>query len=113
MKNILLILSLFFCYTIVAQNEASNWYFGNNAGINFNTNTNAVSALTDGLLVTEEGCTSISDSDGNLLFYTNNRIDLFVIRIAQRYLNKYYYMGIFFSRLEPKIVYMPIILIKA
>ncbi|WP_272023913.1 T9SS type B sorting domain-containing protein [Olleya namhaensis] len=71
MKNIILILSLFFCYTIVAQNEASNWYFGNNAGINFNTNTNAVSALTDGLLVTEEGCTSISDSDGNLLFYTN------------------------------------------
>ncbi|QXP61489.1 T9SS type B sorting domain-containing protein [Olleya sp. HaHaR_3_96] len=71
MKRILLITILLCNYISIAQNEAANWYFGNNAGINFNTNTNAVTALTDGLLSTEEGCTSISDSTGNLLFYTN------------------------------------------
>ncbi|AUC75596.1 T9SS type B sorting domain-containing protein [Olleya sp. Bg11-27] len=71
MKRIILIAILLCNYITVAQNEAANWYFGSNAGINFSTNTNAITALTDGLLSTEEGCTSISDSSGNLLFYTN------------------------------------------
>ncbi|WP_289044968.1 T9SS type B sorting domain-containing protein [uncultured Olleya sp.] len=71
MKKIFLVLILLCSFILQAQNEAANWYFGDNAGIQFNTNTNAVTALTDGQLATEEGCTSISDSDGNLLFYTN------------------------------------------
>ena len=71
MKRILFLAILVCNYITTAQNEAANWYFGNNAGINFNTNTNTVTALADGLLSTEEGCTSISDSSGNLLFYTN------------------------------------------
>ena len=67
----LLILSVLFCtLTSNAQRQAANWYFGNNAGINFDDSNN-VTALTDGALFTEEGCTSISDDDGNLLFYTN------------------------------------------
>ncbi|MGM0634933.1 MAG: T9SS type B sorting domain-containing protein [Bacteroidota bacterium] len=56
---------------IYAQGEANNWYFGRNAGITFNTNP--PTALLDGELNTEEGCSSISDSSGNLLFYTDGR----------------------------------------
>ncbi|WP_164005544.1 T9SS type B sorting domain-containing protein [Psychroflexus aurantiacus] len=54
-----------------AQGQADNWYFGRNAGITFNTNP--PTALSDGQLNTLEGCSSISDSDGNLLMYTDGR----------------------------------------
>ncbi|WP_066220694.1 T9SS type B sorting domain-containing protein [Formosa haliotis] len=56
---------------IFAQYEAANWYFGENVGINFNFNTGQVSTLSDGRLNTIEGSSSISDSQGNLLFYTD------------------------------------------
>ncbi len=52
-----------------AQLEASVWYFGRNAGLDFRGG-NPV-ALTDGALDTREGCATISDAMGNLLFYTN------------------------------------------
>jgi gliding motility-associated-like protein len=52
-----------------SQGEANIWYFGENAGLNFN-NGNPV-ALTNGQLVTDEGCATISDSSGQLLFYTD------------------------------------------
>lgn len=55
----------------MAQNEASNWYFGENAGIRFNPINNSVSAVDGGRLNTREGCASISDESGNLLFYTD------------------------------------------
>jgi hypothetical protein len=48
---------------------ASNWYFGTNAGITFNSGSPV--ALTNGALTTTEGVASISDQSGNLLFYTN------------------------------------------
>ncbi|WP_397299956.1 T9SS type B sorting domain-containing protein [Nonlabens ulvanivorans] len=54
-----------------AQLEASNWYFGFNAGISFDPVTGAVTPVTNGQLNTFEGCASISDSNGNLLFYTD------------------------------------------
>lgn len=54
-----------------AQLQASNWYFGFNAGINFDPVTGAVTALTDGQVSTNEGCASISDENGQLLFYTD------------------------------------------
>lgn len=47
----------------------SNWYFGEHAGLSFNSGTPV--ALSGGQLVTQEGCASISDANGNLLFYTN------------------------------------------
>jgi gliding motility-associated-like protein len=65
--SILLFLNL--SYFLYAQSQANNWYFGHNAGISFNSG-NPV-ALTNGQLITQEGCASISDSLGNLLFYTN------------------------------------------
>lgn len=49
--------------------QGNVWYFGKNAGVNFNTNP--PSALTDGQIYTLEGCSSISDMNGNLLFYTD------------------------------------------
>ena len=54
----------------ISQREANNWYFGNNAGIQFNAD-GSVTALDDGALTTLEGCASISDAFGDLLFYTN------------------------------------------
>ncbi|MFD2245983.1 hypothetical protein [Pontibacter ruber] len=52
-----------------AQGETANWYFGKNAGIAFKGDS--AIALTNGRLITEEGSATISDKDGNLLFYTN------------------------------------------
>ena len=70
MKKIYFILLLILCFTSgYAQREAGIWYFGANAGINFNSG--APVALTNGNLNTQEGCATYSDKDGNLLFYTD------------------------------------------
>ena len=68
MKKILYILFLV-PITALAQNEGNWWYFGVNAVINFNSRI-AV-AVTDGQLNTIKGCASISDNNGDLLFYTD------------------------------------------
>ncbi|WP_340063791.1 T9SS type B sorting domain-containing protein [Ascidiimonas aurantiaca] len=72
MKKILFFWGLFLIFigTLSAQREAANWYFGLNAGIRFNGDGTVV-PLTDGRLSTNEGCASISDKFGNLLFYTD------------------------------------------
>ncbi|MDX8553800.1 T9SS type B sorting domain-containing protein [Tenacibaculum sp. 1B UA] len=66
-----LLLALFFIVSIssYSQKEANIWYFGNNAGLDFNSG-NPVT-LNDGLLKTDEGCSTISDENGNLLFYSD------------------------------------------
>jgi hypothetical protein len=51
-----------------AQKQTNNWFFGINAGLDFNSGS-AVT-LTTGALNTTEGCSTISDAGGNLLFYT-------------------------------------------
>lgn len=56
---------------IYAQGEANVWYFGSNAGLDFNTSP--PTALLDGQINTPEGCSSISDANGGLLFYTDGR----------------------------------------
>ncbi|XCF07357.1 T9SS type B sorting domain-containing protein [Tamlana crocina] len=72
MKKIALILIYFGLAITCAfgQEEASNWYFGENAGIRFNPD-GTVSPLSSGKLNTIEGCATISDTNGNLLFYTD------------------------------------------
>ena len=60
---------LLFLNISYAQKEGNIWYFGNNAGLNFNSGSPV--ALTNGALSTTEGCSAISDDRGNLLFYTD------------------------------------------
>lgn len=60
----------FYTTLVFSQAETSVWYFGQNAGIKFN-NDNSITTLTDGQLNTSEGCATISDSSGDLLFYTD------------------------------------------
>ncbi|MBT8296767.1 MAG: T9SS type B sorting domain-containing protein [Maribacter sp.] len=67
--TLLLAISIIFPALLLGQGETSNWYFGNNAGIRFNNN-GTVTALDDGRLNTFEGCTTISNALGDLLFYT-------------------------------------------
>jgi gliding motility-associated-like protein len=73
MKKTFLILLLLISAHLFAQSEASFWYFGRNAGLQFNAETGTVTAITNGQVDTLEGCTSIADSDGNLLFYSDGR----------------------------------------
>ncbi len=55
-----------------AQLQVANWYFGNKAGLNFNVPNGAMpTVMHDGAIQTIEGCSAISDEDGNLLFYTD------------------------------------------
>jgi len=53
-----------------SQNEASNWFFGENMGLRFNRNSPRPT-VQQGSLNTLEGCASISDANGNLLFYSD------------------------------------------
>jgi gliding motility-associated-like protein len=45
------------------------WYFGDKRGIDFNFNPPKL--LTDGVMYAPEGCSSIADEEGKLLFYSN------------------------------------------
>jgi len=58
-----------FSLQVFAQREAANWFFGGDSGLNFNSGYPEV--LSNGNLSTTEGCSTISDSEGNLLFYTD------------------------------------------
>ena len=52
--------------------NANYWYFGNNAGINFNEQPPV--AVSDGQLIAPEGSASISEQNGENLFYTDGNI---------------------------------------
>ncbi|MCX6231349.1 MAG: gliding motility-associated C-terminal domain-containing protein [Bacteroidetes bacterium] len=67
----LIFLFIFFInfYVAQAQLESNIWYFGHNAGITFSNSP--PTALTNGALDTREGCATICDNTGNLLFYTD------------------------------------------
>jgi len=54
---------------VYSQRETNIWYFGDYAGLDFNSGTPI--PLTDGALSRWEGVASFSDSLGNLLFYTD------------------------------------------
>lgn len=69
MKKLLVLILLFTSSIAFSQKEANIWYFGRNAGIDFNTSP--PTALTNSQLNTLEGCSSFSDSNGNLLFYSD------------------------------------------
>lgn len=58
-----------------SQAEASHWYFGSGAGLIFDVAAGTVTPTADAIstISTNEGCSSISDVSGNLLFYTDGR----------------------------------------
>ena len=56
MKKSPVFLILLFALNSYSQKEANIWYFGENAGLDFNTNP--PSAITDGKINTLEGCSS-------------------------------------------------------
>jgi hypothetical protein len=60
---------LFFALNVFSQKQADIWYFGENAGLDFNSSPPV--AITNGKIDTFEGCSSFSDADGNLLFYSD------------------------------------------
>lgn len=69
MKRFICFFSFLISFLGFSQKEASIWYFGNHAGLDFNSGSPI--ALTDGQLETDEGCAVISDNNGKLLFYTD------------------------------------------
>jgi gliding motility-associated-like protein len=68
-STIFLIILCIHFYVAQAQLESNIWYFGHNAGITFSNSP--PTALTNGALDTREGCATICDNTGNLLFYTD------------------------------------------
>jgi gliding motility-associated-like protein len=69
MRGIFIFLLLFISFTGIAQKIDNNWFFGNYAAINFSNNE--PQEVVGSALATLEGSASISDENGNLLFYTN------------------------------------------
>jgi hypothetical protein len=67
-KYLFTILQTLMTLALVGQVESTHWYFGDSAAIKF-VDTGVV-ALTESAMFSREGCATISDSSGNLLFYT-------------------------------------------
>src|SRR5690349_13682807 len=71
MKQFLLVAGLLAVQSLSAQHEFDNWYFGQNAGVSFVSGSPV--NLSGGQITTNEGCSSMSDGAGNLLFYTDGQ----------------------------------------
>ena len=78
MKKITLIyycLSAFFFLAhspnLYAQLQNANWYFGNQAGIDFNDGTSSPTTLSNSAMNAIGTSASVSDVFGDLLFYTD------------------------------------------
>lgn len=57
------------CASAFASKQTNVWYFGANAGLDFKTNP--PTPIGNSAMNTTEGCASVSDKNGTLLFYTN------------------------------------------
>ncbi|MBU3011873.1 PKD domain-containing protein [Polaribacter vadi] len=78
-RTILVLIFLLITYLSYGQRETENWYFGKLANINFANGKPVV--INDSEMHAPKGSTTISDKNGNLLFYTQG---IFVF-------NKYHY----------------------
>ncbi len=56
---------------LYSQKETYTWYFGDSAAISFMPDGNSPHALTGSLIEQMEGCASISDRDGNMMYYSD------------------------------------------
>jgi len=68
-RSIAILLLILFTTNLFAQKEANYWYFGDKAGLDFSGSSPI--AISTGQLSTVEGCATVSDKNGKLLFYTN------------------------------------------
>lgn len=70
---LLLLFMLFGLKHAMAQKQGNMWFFGDHAGLDFNSGSPVFAAGGQTYLLSNhnEGTASISDSAGNLLFYTN------------------------------------------
>jgi hypothetical protein len=64
----LILARLLWCTMAAGQNETKTWCFGYHAGLDFST---APPTIISGRTNNLEGCASISDAAGNLLFYSD------------------------------------------
>lgn len=69
-------MSSFLLFSVInncSGQQYNNWYFGQKAGLSFNNPANqpVSNILTNSVMKADGGCSSICDSAGNLLFYTN------------------------------------------
>ncbi|MFH6767234.1 T9SS type B sorting domain-containing protein [Gaetbulibacter aquiaggeris] len=69
MKLYFSFLLIIFISVSQAQSEADSWFFGSGSGLKFNGTSKPFPQY--GSLRTFEGCASISDGSGNLLFYSD------------------------------------------
>ena len=68
-KHLFFFLFVVFNFPLLVLAQQGNiWYFGDHAGLNFNTSP--PTALLNGALNTKEGSSSIADDNGIILFYT-------------------------------------------
>ena len=67
--SFLILISLISPSYLFSQNEAVKWYFGDSAGIDFSSGLPI--SLTDSRMYALESSGTISDTNGNLLFYTD------------------------------------------
>lgn len=66
----LIVIFIFISNFCFSQSPAGVWYFGDEAGIDFNSGSLPI-ALFDSKMRTYEGCATLCDNFGTLLFYTD------------------------------------------
>lgn len=69
MKKTIFLLILMLGINLFGQKQTAHWYFGELAALDFNSGSPI--PLNDSQMVSNEGCATISDNNGNLMFYTN------------------------------------------
>lgn len=69
MRFIIIIFFILITSNSLGQNQTSNWVFGNNAHIEFSNNQ--INIHNNSELLSARGSSTISDENGNLLFYTD------------------------------------------
>ena len=72
-KIITIVFVLIINHCLYSQKQANIWYFGNNSGLDFNQLPPTV-LTNSGHGNSIEGCATMSDNNGKLLFYTNGKV---------------------------------------
>ena len=68
-KSTIIVVLFISSISAFSQKEVNHWYFGSRAALDFNSGTPV--PLNNSDMISTEACSAISDTAGNLLFYTN------------------------------------------